>query len=69
MVVDGGGGMTIDFTGGPAGSRVATFIINVYGCSGMVLDVPGQPSIALDGGAEQLNQILKLLGLPWPAQP
>lgn len=69
MVVDGGGGMTIDFTVGPNGPPVATLIINVFGCQGMILAVPGQPSIGLEGGVAQLNQVLRLLGLRWPAQP
>jgi len=68
MPADGGGDMTIDFTAGPGSSPVADVEIGLLGCGGISVALPGGEKFDLEGNADQVNQIIDLLGLDWPHQ-
>lgn len=68
MPAEGGVSMTVDFTAGPGGAPVASVEIGLSGCGGISLTVPGGGQVGLAGGADQVDQIITVLGLDWPHQ-
>ncbi len=66
MPTFGGGSMVMVFSSG--GTTTHTVTISLTGCQGITVRPAGGGPAALDGGQDQVNQIIALLDLSWPHQ-
>lgn len=62
----GGGSMIMVFSSD--GTTTHTVDISLTGCQGITVHPAGGAPVTLDGGSDQVNQIIALLDLSWPRQ-